>query len=58
MFRKMIPATVNPPEARYLKSQIYNYLASKSKPECPQLAEHAREMLLSASMLRPSAPGA
>ena len=57
MFREMIPATVNPPEARHLKSQIYKYLASKSKPECPQLTEHARERLLSASTLRPSAPG-
>ena len=41
------------PEARYLKSQICKYLAFKNKPVCPRLTEHAKEMLLSASELRP-----
>ncbi|MBO4791404.1 MAG: hypothetical protein J5592_03880 [Clostridia bacterium] len=41
-------------EAKYLKSQIYKYLNSKRKPECARLSDHAKEMLLSASALRPA----
>ena len=41
------------PEARYLKSRFYKYLASKKKPDCLPLTDHAKEMLLSASAIRP-----